>query len=156
MIVCGAICTSTKTSHRFSESMSCLGSMLLQMNNESSSVFVLANWHKVASDEQCKQFCICPCELAQSWQHIARSVTELSVKRLWISQMVFWHSKFSLYQSVTCLQECQKNDVHISLKALTHFWTLSDDPVSCYRKPVERTSEIKGYAISLVRSTGFL
>ena len=28
------------------------------------------------------------------------------------------------------------------------------DPISYYKKPVKRTNKIKGYAISLVRSTG--
>ena len=37
-----------------------------------------------------------------------------------------------------------------------NFQSQSDDPISCYRKPTERTTEIKGYAIPLVRSTGFL
>ena len=35
-------------------------------------------------------------------------------------------------------------------KALSHFETLSHDPIRCYRKPVGRTNEIKGCAISLV------
>ena len=36
-----------------------------------------------------------------------------------------------------------------------HLRTQSDDPVSYYGKPEERTNEFKGYATSLVRSTGF-
>ena len=30
---------------------------------------------------------------------------------------------------------------------LIHFRTQPDDPISCHGKPVERTNEIKGYAI---------
>ena len=41
-------------------------------------------------------------------------------------------------------------------KAPIRFRTQSDDPISCYGKPVDRTNEIKGYAVSLVLSTGFL
>ena len=36
-----------------------------------------------------------------------------------------------------------------------HLESLSYDPISCYRKPVERTTEIKGCAISSVPSAGF-
>ena len=32
----------------------------------------------------------------------------------------------------------------IRLKAPTHFPTQSDDPISCYGEPVDRTSETKG------------
>ena len=41
------------------------------------------------------------------------------------------------------------------LVAPIQFRTQSDDPISCYRKPVKRADEIKGYTISLVRSTRF-
>ena len=40
------------------------------------------------------------------------------------------------------------------VEAPSQFQTQSDDPISCYRKPVEQTNEIEGYAISLVRSIG--
>ena len=40
-------------------------------------------------------------------------------------------------------------------EALIHFPTQACDPINCYRKPVERTSEISLEMISLVRSTGF-
>ena len=36
-----------------------------------------------------------------------------------------------------------------------HFEAQHYDLISCYRKPVEQTDEIKGWVISLVRSTGF-
>ena len=42
------------------------------------------------------------------------------------------------------------------LQALIHFRTQSDDPISCYGKPVERTNEIAYHAKSLARSIGFL
>ena len=37
----------------------------------------------------------------------------------------------------------------LSLKAPIRFRTQSDDPISCYEKPVELTDEINGHAISL-------
>ena len=40
-------------------------------------------------------------------------------------------------------------------KALIHFQTQSDDPISCHGKPLEWTNEIVYPMISLVRSTGF-
>ena len=40
------------------------------------------------------------------------------------------------------------------LQALIHFRTQSDDPISCYGKPVERTNEIAYPLISLVHYTG--
>ena len=43
----------------------------------------------------------------------------------------------------------------LPFKASILLHTQSDDPIRCDGKPVERASEIKGYAISLVRSTGF-
>ena len=42
-----------------------------------------------------------------------------------------------------------------TVKAPSHFRTQSDGLISCCGKPVERTSEIKGYAISQGRSTDF-
>ena len=50
----------------------------------------------------------------------------------------------------------RKRDHHkVHLCALSHFRTQSDGRNSCCGKPAKRTSEIKGLAISLVRSTGF-
>ena len=43
--------------------------------------------------------------------------------------------------------------IHCSVEVPIHFRIQSNDPISCNRKPAERTDEIKGYAISLVRST---
>ena len=42
------------------------------------------------------------------------------------------------------------------VKVPNHFPAQSNYVASCYGKPVERSNEIKGYVVSLVRCTGFL
>ena len=67
------------------------------------------------------------------------------------------HSHFSVCAIVAVSVAATAQPVwNRTLKAPTHFLTDSCDPISCYGKPVKRTSDIGLEMISLVCSTGCL